>query len=208
MIKILYLTLLPLLLFANQYPHFSKSDYVELEKKSGRIAKNRAMDYQKQVSIFKTYNKTKQLNIVNNYLNQLLPQYDDVIQKKEDYWATPKEFLSVGYGDCEDYVIIKYFTLIKLGFDERKLFLTAVNEKFTGGYHMVLTYFKDKNKSPLVLDNLSFRILDLDTRTDIKADVFINSNGVFKINKKHQLKKIANGAIPYIELMKKVKKGL
>ena len=134
------------------------------------ISKNRIVDYQNSLLIFKTLDKDKQLNKVNFYLNRLLPQYDDVINNKLDNWATPKEFLTVGYGDCEDYVIIKYFTLLKLGFDKNKLFLTAVNEKYTGGYHMVLTYFKEKNKSPLVLDNLSFRILDLKTRTDIKAE--------------------------------------
>lgn len=206
MIKIIYLLFIPYLIIASEYPHFSNKDLQKIEETSGRIAKNRSMDYQKQVEKFQTYNRTKQLNIVNNYLNQLLPQYDDIMQKKEDYWATPKEFLSLGYGDCEDYVIIKYFTLIKLGFDKDKLFLTTVHEQYNGGYHMVLTYFQERGKSPLVLDNLSFRILDLKTRSDIKADVFINNHGVFKINKKHKLQRIAHSSSQYINLMKKVKK--
>ena len=204
---IFYLTLLPLFLFASQYPHFTKADFIKIEKKFGRISKNRAMDYQKKVTLFKRYNKTKQLNAVNHYLNQLLPQYDDIIQKKEDYWASPKEFLTTGYGDCEDYVIIKYFTLLKLGFDKRKLFLTAVFEQYQGGYHMVLSYFKDKNQPPLILDNLSFRVLDLKAREDIKADIFINSTGVYKIDKNYKLKKIANRSKQYSDLIKKVRKN-
>ena len=143
---------------------------------------------------------------VNFYLNKLLPQYDAVIQKKEDYWATPKEFLITGYGDCEDYVIIKYFTLLKLGFKKEKLFLTTVHEKYYGGYHMVLSYFQTKNKPPLILDNLSFRILDLETRKDLEADTFINSNGVYKINKDYKLTKIANNSIQYNNLIRKIKK--
>lgn len=203
--KILFLLYIVTITYASEYPHYSTQDFLQVEKNYGRIAKNRAMDYQKQVMQFKTYNKTKQLNVVNNYLNQLLPQYDDIMQKQEDYWATPKEFLSLGYGDCEDYVIIKYFTLIKLGFDKNKLFFTTVYEQYDGGYHMVLSYFNDKGQSPLVLDNLSFRILSLQNRTDIKADVFINSHGVFKINNNNSLKKIAHTSTQYSKLIKKVK---
>ena len=197
--KILFLLYLVTITYASEYPYYSVQDFLQVEKNSGKTAKNRAMNYQKQVNKFKTYNKTKQLNVVNNYLNQLLPQYDDIMQKKEDYWATPKEFLALGYGDCEDYVIIKYFTLIKLGFDKDKLFFTTV-------YHMVLSYFKNKGQAPLVLDNLSFRILSLQTRTDIKADVFINSQGVFKIKKNNLLKKIAHTSTQYSKLIKKIKK--
>ena len=116
MIKTIYFLLIPYILLSNEYPHFTKKDFLSIEKQSGRIAKNRAMDYQEKVLSFKSFKKTKQINIVNNYLNQLLPQYDAVIQNQEDYWASPKEFLTTGYGDCEDYVIIKYFTLLKLGF--------------------------------------------------------------------------------------------
>ena len=73
---------------------------------------------------------------------------------------------------------------------------------------MVLTYFKDKSKSPLVLDNLSFRVLDLNTRKDIQADMFVNSKGVFKMDKKKKLYKVADKVQQYEELMQKVKKNL
>ncbi len=195
------------IILAQIYPHFTTNDYISIEQKSGKIAKNRAIDYQKKLRYIKKHTKEKQLNMINHYLNQLLPQYDDIIQKKEDYWSSPKEFLTMGYGDCEDYVIIKYFSLIKLGFDEKKIFITTVHEKYTGSYHMVLSYFKDKDKSPLVLDNLSFRVLDLNTREDIQADIFINSNGVYKMNENKKLYKIANKAQQYENLMKKVREN-
>ena len=205
MIKIIFLLFIPYFVLASTYPYFTENDFIKIEKEKGRIAKNRTMDYQKQLIKFKKFNKNKQLNIVNHYLNQLLPQYDDIMQKQEDYWATPKEFLIAGYGDCEDYVIIKYFTLLKLGFDKDRLFITTVFEQYKGGYHMVLSYFKDKNKPPLILDNLSFRILNLKTREDIKADIFISSNGVFKIDKNYQLKMTAKHSLQFIDLMKKIK---
>lgn len=207
MIKIILILLSPLLLLCAKYPHFSKKDFLKIEQRFGKIAKNRVMDYQTQVMIFKKSTKHKQLNLVNSYLNQLLPQYDAVIQNEEDYWASPKEFLTTGYGDCEDYAIIKYYTLVKLGFDEEKLYITTVNELFSGGYHMVLSYFKEDGKSPLILDNLSFRILNLKTRKDIKADTFTNSKGVFKLSKTNQLIKIANSSLLYNSLIKKIEKN-
>ncbi len=194
------------LLLANTYPNFTKKDFILIQKNAGKISKNRAEDYQKTITLYKKYPKNKQLSKVNFYLNQLLPEYDDITQKQEDYWASPKEFLIIGFGDCEDYVIIKYFTLIKLGFDKNKLFLTTVHEKYLGGYHMVLSYFKDKGDSPLILDNLSFKILNLKTRKDLKADTFINDSGVYKINKNNKLIKIYKSSLKFKELLEKIKK--
>ncbi|MFK5937611.1 MAG: transglutaminase-like cysteine peptidase [Sulfurimonas sp.] len=153
----------------------------------------------------KKFSQNQQLNAVNHYLNQLLPQYDAVINKKDDNWATPKEFLTIGYGDCEDYALIKYYSLIKLGFDEKKLFITVVKEKFKGGQHMVLTYFQYKNRAPFVLDNLSFKILDLKKREDLNAQLFINSTGVYKPAKNFHLIKVAHKYQEFEELKEKVK---
>ena len=204
-IKFFAFFLLSSLLFSETYPSFTQKELLDIEKKKGSISKNRIVDYEKTLKRVSSFSKYKQLTSINFYLNQLLPQYDDVINKKEDHWATPKEFLTTGYGDCEDYVIIKYFSLIKLGFDEKKLFITVVKETYYGGYHMVLTYFQEENESPLVLDNLSFKILNLQTRNDIKADIFINSTGVYKMKDK-KLVKFAHNSKKYLELLESIKK--
>ena len=195
--------LLASLLLAESYPSFTDNE-LRIIKKSNVIAKKRITDYQNKLQIFNNFDKDKQLNKVNLYLNKLLPQYDDVIHKQENNWATPKEFLTIGYGDCEDYAIIKYYSLIKLGFNEKKLFITLAKEKFRGGSHMVLTYFKTKNRPPLVLDNLSFKILDLKTRKDLQAGLFINSNGVYKIKEDFILQKVAKKYKEFEELQTKV----
>lgn len=202
--KTFLLLFLASILLSEVYPSFTKNELSTI-KKNNMIAKNRIVDYQNTLFTFKTLSKDKQLNKVNFYLNRLLPQYDDVINNKLDNWATPKEFLTVGYGDCEDYVIIKYYSLIKLGFDEKKLFITIVKEKFKGGDHMVLTYFKTKDKSPLVLDNLSFKILDLSSREDLEAKLFINSSGVYKLQEDFKLLKVAKKYKEFEELKAKVK---
>jgi len=198
------LLLLTSILLADTYPSFTNSELRAIQN-NNTISKNRIVDYQKTLLTLKTLDKKTQLNRINFYLNRLLPQYDNIINNKLDNWATPKEFLIVGYGDCEDYAIIKYYSLIKLGFDEKKLFITVVKEKFKGGIHMVLTYFKTKNESPLVLDNLSFKILDLKTREDLEAELFINSSGVYKLQKNHKLLKVAHKYREFEELKAKIK---
>lgn len=194
------------LLAAGDYPTFSKQELYQINK-TNVISKNRILDYQKNMELIQTYSKDEQLKKINFYLNRLLPQYDDITQKKEDDWATPKKFLKIGYGDCEDYVIIKYYSLIKLGFDEGKLFLTIVKEQFKGGQHMVLTYFNQNNKSPLVLDNLSFKILTLKKRTDLKAEFFINTTGIYKMDTNYSLIKVADKYKKFEELQDKVCKN-
>lgn len=205
-IKIILLLFSFSIINAFDYPNFTNHELYNIEKESGIIAKNRVVDYEQNIILFKKYPKSKQLIHVNLYLNKLLPQYDAITKKQEDYWSTPKEFLINGYGDCEDYVIIKYFTLLKVGFEKEKLFLTTVRDKYYGGYHMVLSYFENKNKPPLILDNLSFKILDLSKRTDLEADMFINSNGVHKIDKEYKLTKVANNFKQYDDLEKRIKK--
>ena len=193
-------------LLADSYPYFSKKDFFHIEKNDGKIAKNRVVDYQKTILKYKELSKNKQLLKLNQYLNQLLPEHDEITQQKENHWATPKEFLIKGYGDCEDYVIIKYFSLIKLGFEKEKLFFTTVYEKYKNEYHMVLSYFDKQDVSPLILDNLSFKILRLKNRRDLKADLFINHSGIYKMYKENKLKKIQNYSIEFDNLIKRIKK--
>ncbi len=71
---------------------------------------------------------------------------------------------------------------------------------------MVLSYFKTEKKAPLILDNLSFRILDLKTRTDLKAISFTNEYGVYKLNDKYELNKSKTNSLKFQNLMLKIEK--
>ncbi len=206
--KILFLSLFFISIFASNYPSFSKNELKSIQKEISEISRNRILDYDRTINSFQKLPQKKQLIKVNIYLNQLLPQVDMLNQQTTDHWETPKEFLACGYGDCEDYAIIKYFTLIKLGFKKEKLFITTVYEKYTGSYHMVLSYFKSKNKPPLILDNLSFRVLDLKTREDLKVDIFMNENGSYKLSKYNKLVKTGKSPAKFLDLMKRVKADL
>lgn len=178
-----------------------------IEKGSGFVAKNRVVDYVKTLELLKELPKQEQLLRVNFYLNQLPTKIDIANYNQSDYWSTPKEFLTCGYGDCEDYAIIKYFTLLKLGFEKDKLFITTSYEKYTGQQHMVLSYFESENSPPLILDNLSYKILDLEKRVDLKLQIFINQTGAYKIDANNTLVKVGDAPKKFKELMKKVEEG-
>lgn len=94
--------------------------------------------------------KKDQLVQVNAYLNQWAYNIDPSIYQKQDYWATPLEFM-YKTGDCEDYAISKFVSLLHLGFkqeDMRVVVLQDLNLKIP---HAILVVYVDGE--PLVLDN-------------------------------------------------------
>lgn len=116
----------------------------------------------------------KKLNRVNSFVNRIIPTRDISNGKQTDIWLTPKEFLIEGRGDCEDYAILKYFILLELGIPKDRLWFGVVKTNNTVEYHMVLFYFYDDNLPPRVLDNLSWKILELDKRSDLKPILIFN----------------------------------
>jgi len=56
-------------------------------------------------------------------------KYEDdwIVWRMEDYWQTPTETLRLKTGDCEDYAILAYASLKKLGFYP-KLFVLYNND--------------------------------------------------------------------------------
>lgn len=131
----------------------------------------------------------KKLNYINSFYNKILPIQDSRKYKSDDYWSTPKEFLIQGNGDCEEYAISKYFALKEIGVEANKLFLSVVKVKGSTNYHMVLLYLENKKSMPLVLDNLSFKVLSFDKRTDLIPKFIFNENEAYILKNKKIYKK-------------------
>jgi len=95
----------------------------------------------------------QQLDRVNRYVNDNIKPMTDlehygVIEK----WAYPDD----GYGDCEDYVLLKRRMLMELGWPRSALLITVVRDK-KGEGHAVLTVRTDKGE--IILDNQENEIL-------------------------------------------------
>lgn len=111
--------------------------------------------------------EAKKLEAVNRFFNQVR-FIDDIIHwGKEDYWATPVEFLISNGGDCEDFSIAKYYTLRALGVADAKMSLTYVKSLELNQAHMVLTYYSTPSDMPVVLDNLIGEIRPASERPDL-----------------------------------------
>lgn len=123
-----------------------------------------------------------QLRAVNNFWNQSLIGGEDIaIWGQADYWATPLQSLAKGEGDCEDYVIGKYFSLLQLGVPADKLRFVYVKAQVgrQSIAHMVLGYYSTPQAEPLVLDSLTDRIGLARTRPDLTPVFSFNAQGVY-----------------------------
>ena len=87
-----------------------------------------------------------------------------------------------GHGDCEDYAIAKYFTLLELGIKKENLYFSVVSVKGSKSLHMVLLYVEDKNQTPLVMDNLSSKVIFLNQRKDLTPNFAFNEIDSYKLN--------------------------
>ena len=125
----------------------------------------------------------EKLNKVNTFFNRrMLYQTDMEIYKQEDYWASPLEFMGRGTGDCEDFAIAKYITLLSLGIKNDHLRLAYV--RFKSGNtapiaHMVLGYYADPADEPVILDNMVSSIRPASMRQDLQPVFSFNSDGLW-----------------------------
>lgn len=150
-------------------------DYINKSPKKSFIL-NRIEKYQTLKEKVKDYELIKKLSYVNSFINKILPARDISTASSIDYWATPKEFLLQGHGDCEDYVIAKYFALKHLGIPTSKMFLSYVRLEGAKDAHMVLTYFETPTSEPLILDSIRKIIFPASKRSDLKPIYNFNPN--------------------------------
>jgi predicted transglutaminase-like cysteine proteinase len=95
----------------------------------------------------------RELERVNRYVNDRVKPLTDLEQYGTvEKWTYPES----GYGDCEDYVLLKRRMLMQLGWPRSALLVTVVRDK-KGDGHSVLTVRTDRGE--LILDNQNERIL-------------------------------------------------
>ena len=104
------------------------------------------------------------------------------------------EFIASGAGDCEDFSIAKYYTLIKMGVPEEKLTLTYVKALTLNQAHMVVTYYPAKGGQPLILDNIEKAIKPSAQRTDLLPVYSINGTGLWIAKQRGKGKRVGDGS--------------
>jgi predicted transglutaminase-like cysteine proteinase len=90
---------------------------------------------------------------INKWVNETIKPMTDM-----DHWGVVEKwsYPDDGYGDCEDYALLKRRMLVEAGWPREALLMTVVREK-NGNGHAVLTVKTDKGE--FILDNQEEKIL-------------------------------------------------
>jgi predicted transglutaminase-like cysteine proteinase len=140
----------------------------------------RMSHYRQFLSTTKGLPVSHQIMAVNSYFNEHIAyESDRQVWGKGDYWATPLETLSKGAGDCEDFAIAKYYSLLRLGVAVEQLKITFVKSTMFTQAHMVLFFYPEGEADPLILDNLMGRVERVSHRTDLMPVYSFNDQGLF-----------------------------
>ena len=144
-------------------------------------------EWQKLIQESADSNPTAQLRQVNDFFNRRVRFGEDqAIWGQSDYWATPMETLGRGAGDCEDFAIAKYFTLLLLSIPDENMRLIYVQASLGGvnssitQAHMVLAYYPTPEAEPLILDNLITEVRPASRRPDLLPVFSFNAQGLWQ----------------------------
>lgn len=178
--KILFIFLSLIVFTLNANPDFIKQETLSIVKaKYGEQARRRAEALNTMMNEVVTLSADEKLARVNAFFNQMQFVSDKILWGVDDYWATRMEFVGKGAGDCEDFVIAKYFTLKQLNIPSEKLFFTYVKAIKFQQAHMVLAYYEKPTSVPLVLDNINGRIMPATQRSDLIPVYSFNGDALY-----------------------------
>ncbi len=126
------------------------------------------------------------LRTVNRFFNRRIHFRDDIeVWGESDHWASPLELLARGEGDCEDFAIAKYFSLLALGMPRSQLRLVYVQALMADApgspqAHMVLAHYAAPGAEPSILDNLVTQVLPAAQRRDLTPVFSFNAEGMWQ----------------------------
>jgi len=151
--------------------------------------------------------KTEQEKIqsVNDFFNKMDWVSDKKLWNKTDYWATPIESLIRNAGDCEDFSIAKYFTLLALDIPFERLRINYVKMADQQN-HMVLSYYPSLDSAPLILDNINKNLLTKSERSDLTFMFSFNSEGLWLSENKMIAIDDENSLNHWNSMMKRIEK--
>jgi predicted transglutaminase-like cysteine proteinase len=159
---------------------------VQAAQRLGPMAQQGAAALQATMAALAALPDEARLQGVNTFFNRRLVFADDTaVYGRTDHWASPLEALQHGRGDCEDYAIAKYFTLVALGMPHERLRLVYVRAALGGPGgpvqpHMVLAYYADPGAEPAILDNLITEVRPASRRPDLTPVFSFNADGLWQ----------------------------
>ena len=160
----------------------------------GSYAAKRTVTWRTEIASLKHDSEMHKLERINKFFNQLNFVNDIDLWGRKDYWATPLEFIGSNAGDCEDFTIAKYFSLLELGISDTKLRLVYVKAIELNQFHMVLAYYEKPNSVPIILDNINPIILPATKRPDLLPIYSFNGKNLWLMKEKASGKLAGNAS--------------
>ncbi|PCH54280.1 MAG: sulfate adenylyltransferase [Flavobacteriaceae bacterium] len=195
--RLFFLTLLLVSMPVNAGKEGFSAEFLHnIESKFGSAAKQRVSDWQALIKSEQAEHNSEWslIHTVNSFFNRMQFVSDKRHWNKEDYWATPVEFLTTNGGDCEDFSIAKYFTLLEIGVPDERLRITYVKAIRLNQAHMVLAYYETPESEPLILDNLTSRIQVASRRRDLLPVYSFNGSHLWMAKERGQGRRVAGGS--------------
>ena len=162
---------------------FDKDRMLAAAKGHGPLAVAGVQALQTLVNSLRTAPEPHKLAAVNRFFNERIRFAEDMETTGQvDQWASPLETLSRGAGDCEDYAIAKFFTLMVAGVPGARMRLVYVRADVAGlsQAHMVLACYPQPSAEPLILDNLRPDIVLASARRDLTPVFSFNAEGLWQ----------------------------
>ena len=133
---------------------------------------SRVESWRRQIESVRSRDPMTQLQEINRFVNNIVPYTTDSANYGvSDYWASPLEFLRRA-GDCEDYSIAKYVSLLELGFRDDQMRIVVVMDVLRNLPHAVLSVrINDRN---YILDSLVDVVLEDRQMTQYEPQYSVN----------------------------------
>lgn len=161
-------------------PNLDRLQQLALSRYGAEVAQ-RVIEWRAMLPPPQGRSELDKLERINRYVNQRIRWVEDrELWQQDDYWASLLETLAKGAGDCEDFAIAKYVSLLLAGVPEARLRLTYVRMQRPGRTepeaHMVLAYYAEPAAEPLILDNFDGDIKPASHRPDLTPVYAFNAS--------------------------------
>jgi len=121
---------------------------------AGICSKPKLAAMRAEISRLRTLPLAERIAGVNHFVNTAFRYATDMqTYGKSDHWALLKEFLTRGQGDCEDFVIAKFWMLIALDVPPEAIRLVVLRDVVSQVDYTILAV--ERGGEALILDNCS-----------------------------------------------------